>query len=171
MEHQRKDGDSAPDEEMDQMLDCAGRMQHYRGEDVKKGERSEESAASVYDQYPAAGSFQGAEFFYIRRPCGWLSSFTKELILKGQGTVGLITYLRTDSTRVSRMKLTAAAQCPILSETLRRRIYAASWCRLRKRRTGKIQDAHEAIRPTDIRRLPVQSERISVTEISSVSTS
>ena len=36
-----------------------------------------------------------------RRPCLWLSSYMKELILGKEGTVGLITYMRTDSTRIS----------------------------------------------------------------------
>ena len=70
--------------------------------------------------------------------------------IKGQGTVGIITYLRTDSTRVSD-EARAAAEDYIKSE------FGSEYLGTGKteNRTGKrIQDAHEAIRPTDIRRLP-----------------
>ncbi len=70
--------------------------------------------------------------------------------VKGSGTVGLITYLRTDSTRVSAEALNSAAT--YIKETYGEQ-YAA------KTPTGgqnsaRIQDAHEAIRPTDISRTP-----------------
>ncbi len=70
--------------------------------------------------------------------------------VKGSGTVGLITYLRTDSTRVSAEALSSSAA--YIKETYGGQ-YAA------KSSTGgqssaRIQDAHEAIRPTDISRTP-----------------
>ena len=70
--------------------------------------------------------------------------------IKGEGTVGLITYLRTDSTRVSKEAEKAA------KEFLRAR-YGASYLGAvteEKKKGQKIQDAHEAIRPTDINRTP-----------------
>ena len=36
----------------------------YQVSEVKKGERSQESAPSLHDQYTAAGSFQSPEFFH-----------------------------------------------------------------------------------------------------------
>ena len=36
----------------------------YQVSEVKKGRERQESSASVYYQYPAAGSFQGTEFFH-----------------------------------------------------------------------------------------------------------
>ena len=66
--------------------------------------------------------------------------------IKGEGTVGLITYLRTDSTRISDEAGAAARE---YIEKQYGESYVAE--RKRKRKTGKkIQDAHEAIRPTDI---------------------
>ena len=70
--------------------------------------------------------------------------------IKGQGTVGLISYLRTDSTRVSDEAALAAAgfiKAHYGNEFLGE--HAVS-----KNTKGKIQDAHEAIRPTDINRVP-----------------
>ena len=70
--------------------------------------------------------------------------------IKGSGTVGLITYLRTDSTRVSEEAEAAAAEY-IGSN------YGADYVGGGadvKKNTAKIQDAHEAIRPTDLNRSP-----------------
>ncbi len=70
--------------------------------------------------------------------------------LKGQGTMGLITYLRTDSTRVSdEATMNAAAY---IAEQ-----YGEQYVNHREVKSDekkRIQDAHEAIRPTDIRRTP-----------------
>lgn len=72
--------------------------------------------------------------------------------IKGNGTVGIITYLRTDSTRVSEEAEKAAKA--FVTEKYGKE-YAAGM--EQERKSGpKIQDAHEAIRPTDIGRLPLE---------------
>lgn len=64
--------------------------------------------------------------------------------VKGRGTVGLITYLRTDSTRVSEEAVKMAHD--YIEENYGSDFHAAGE---RKGKEGKkIQDAHEAIRPT-----------------------
>ena len=70
--------------------------------------------------------------------------------IKGSGLVGIITYLRTDSTRVSdeaeamtRDYIASAYGQKYLAENLSE-----------KKNEKKIQDAHEAIRPTDVTRTP-----------------
>ena len=70
--------------------------------------------------------------------------------IKGEGTVGIITYLRTDSTRVS-----SEAEKAAFDYITRQygAAYAASHSP-EKSSTKRIQDAHEAIRPTDILRTP-----------------
>ncbi len=70
--------------------------------------------------------------------------------VRGEGTVGLITYLRTDSTRVSDEAREAAAA--FIAENYGE-AYLGSGAKA-ARTHGRIQDAHEAIRPSDIRRLP-----------------
>lgn len=70
--------------------------------------------------------------------------------IKGEGTVGLITYLRTDSTRVS-AEAEAMAAGYILSRHGQEYLAEAAG---EKRKSNKIQDAHEAIRPTDVNRIP-----------------
>jgi DNA topoisomerase-1 len=70
--------------------------------------------------------------------------------IEGQGTVGLITYMRTDSLRLSEEALAAAKQV-ILGR------YGASYyppeTRRYKTKSG-AQDAHEAIRPSDAALFP-----------------
>ena len=64
--------------------------------------------------------------------------------VKGHGTVGLITYLRTDSTRIAEEADTAARA---FIEAQYGSKYVASGEQAKKS-GAKIQDAHEAIRPT-----------------------
>lgn len=70
--------------------------------------------------------------------------------IKGQGTVGLISYLRTDSTRISEEAENAAYEY-IGSKYGEK--YKADKDSLPKS-NKKIQDAHEAIRPTDVNKTP-----------------
>lgn len=70
--------------------------------------------------------------------------------IKGSGTIGIITYLRTDSTRISD-EADAAAREYI------REVYGENFVaegEKKKASEKKIQDAHEAIRPTDFSRTP-----------------
>lgn len=65
--------------------------------------------------------------------------------IKGRGTVGLITYLRTDSTRVADEAKVASKD--YISENYGEKYLPQS--SNAKKDDKKIQDAHEAIRPTD----------------------
>ena len=67
-----------------------------------------------------------------------------------EGTVGIISYLRTDSTRVSEEAETMARD---YIEKSFGADYAAETT-VQKKNGQKIQDAHEAIRPTDVNRTP-----------------
>lgn len=70
--------------------------------------------------------------------------------IKGHGTVGIITYLRTDSTRISDEADRLARE--FIRDNYGEAFYMSAE---ENKKTGKkIQDAHEAIRPTDITMLP-----------------
>ena len=74
--------------------------------------------------------------------------------IKGHGTVGLITYMRTDSTRISE---TAKDACRayIVKEYGEKMLITDE----KKQKAGKnAQDAHEAIRPTTIEFTPMEIE-------------
>nr|WP_269089297.1 type I DNA topoisomerase [Thermus thermamylovorans] len=68
-----------------------------------------------------------------------------------EGTVGLITYMRTDSVRVSPEALQAARE---VVQKLFGPEYLPEGPRVYRNRKEGVQDAHEAIRPTDVRRTP-----------------
>ena len=72
--------------------------------------------------------------------------------IKGNGTVGVITYLRTDSVRISEEAQKAAKE--YITEVYGQEFAAVAEPAAKEGK--KIQDAHEAIRPTDIRRTPEQ---------------
>ena len=67
-----------------------------------------------------------------------------------EGTVGLITYLRTDSTRISDEADALARQ--YIGEQYGKDYVGSAHASVKSGQ--KIQDAHEAIRPSDIRRTP-----------------
>jgi len=69
---------------------------------------------------------------------------------KGQGTVGLITYMRTDSTRISDV---AKLEAQTFIENMFGKEYFQTEVRKEKKQTN-AQDAHEAVRPTSILREP-----------------
>ena len=72
--------------------------------------------------------------------------------VEGHGTIGIITYLRTDSTRV-------AAEADLAAREYIKNNYGVDYYSPmdnKKENAKKIQDAHEAIRPTDIELLPVK---------------
>ncbi len=71
--------------------------------------------------------------------------------VKGKGTIALITYLRTDSTRISTEADTAARA--YIGEHYGQEYVADA--PLSKTSSANVQDAHEAIRPTDISLTPV----------------
>ena len=70
--------------------------------------------------------------------------------LKGKGTIAMITYLRTDSVRVSE-EAQAMAESYIKEAFGEEYIGSGS---TGKKGNNNVQDAHEAIRPTDITLLP-----------------
>jgi DNA topoisomerase-1 len=70
--------------------------------------------------------------------------------IKGAGTVGLVSYIRTDSARISDDAFAMARD--FVTENHGKE-YAAETKPVHKAK-GRTQDAHEAIRPTDVRLVP-----------------
>ena len=72
--------------------------------------------------------------------------------IEGEGTVGLISYIRTDSKRISD-EAREKAKSYILDE-LGEKYYKENSEKKENKEKKKVQDAHEAIRPTSIHRTP-----------------
>ncbi len=123
----------------------------YRVSDVRKGERQKNPPLPFTTstlQQEASKTLN----FSTQKTMRLAQQLYEGVDIKGEGTVGLITYLRTDSTRVSEEAETAAAA---FIDSHYGKEYLASQTG-EKKGGQKIQDAHEAIRPTDLNRIPLQ---------------
>ena len=88
--------------------------------------------------------------FSVRKTMSLAQQLYEGLDLGKEGTVGLVTYIRTDSTRLSTLAREEAKT--YIEKELGPQFWAGQKATPGKR--GKVQDAHEAIRPTDARRTP-----------------
>ncbi len=75
--------------------------------------------------------------------------------IAGEGTVGLITYMRTDSLRLSEEALSAART--FIEGRYGKQYYPEKTRRFKAK--GNAQDAHEAIRPSDVTLTPEQLKK------------
>lgn len=118
--------------------------------EVKKGERVKK-APLPFTTSTLQQEASKALNFPISKTMRIAQQLYEGVDIKGQGTVGLITYLRTDSVRISEE---ADAQARAYIGEHYGETFAAT--RIAEKKGGaKIQDAHEAIRPSDIGRTPV----------------
>ena len=89
--------------------------------------------------------------FTVRRTMRVAQQLYEGLDVAGEGQVGLITYIRTDSTRVAETARTEARR--YIQEQLGSEWLAGELKKAQKERPG-VQNAHEAIRPTSVLRHP-----------------
>ncbi|HET7235015.1 MAG TPA: type I DNA topoisomerase [Actinomycetota bacterium] len=89
--------------------------------------------------------------FGARRTMQLAQRLYEGLDLPGEGTVGLITYMRTDSVNIAD---TAVREISGLVRTEFGAEYALAQPRRYKTRSRNAQEAHEAIRPTSVLRTP-----------------
>ncbi len=122
----------------------------YSVADIKKGERTKKApvpftTSTLQQEASKALNFATAKTMRIAQ------QLYEGVDIKGSGTVGLITYLRTDSTRIS--EEADAAVREYIKEGFGEEYVAEGDA---KKTSDKkiIQDAHEAIRPTDVTRTP-----------------
>ena len=118
--------------------------------EVKKGERVKK-APLPFTTSTLQQEASKALNFPISKTMRIAQQLYEGVDVKGQGTVGLITYLRTDSVRISEE---ADAQAREYIDGNYGENYIAGE-KTTKKNGAKIQDAHEAIRPSDINRTPV----------------
>ncbi len=136
-------------EELDNILKVVEKAK-FKVSDIKKGERLKKvpvpfTTSTLQQEASKVLNFATSKTMRIAQ------QLYEGVDVKGSGTVGLITYLRTDSTRISE---SADAQARnYIAETYGQE-YVATAGKVKKADSQKIQDAHEAIRPTDITRVP-----------------
>lgn len=145
-------GDKGSEIESKEILDAvikdAGKAV-FKVTDVKKGERLRKqplpfTTSTLQQEASKVLNFSTQKTMRIAQ------QLYEGIDIKGEGTVGIITYLRTDSTRV-------AAEACVNAEAYIKDNFGDGYAGVsteRKKDDKKIQDAHEAIRPTDINRTP-----------------
>ena len=121
----------------------------YQVSEVKKGERGKK-APLPFTTSTLQQEASKALNFSTQKTMRLAQQLYEGVDIKGQGTVALISYLRTDSTRISE-------EADAMARSFIGEHYGESYVAVResKQKEGKnIQDAHEAIRPTDVSRMP-----------------
>lgn len=143
-----KKAEIASNAEMDEILSELEDAK-FKVVDIKKGERTKKAplpftTSTLQQEASKVLNFSTQKTMRIAQ------QLYEGVEIKGEGTVGIITYLRTDSTRVSDEAAAAAGDyiCKIYGEK-----YAAL-AAPEKKSEKRIQDAHEAIRPTNIKDTP-----------------
>ena len=119
----------------------------YQVADVKKGERTKK-APLPFTTSTLQQEASKVLNFSTQKTMRVAQQLYEGIDIKGNGTVGLITYLRTDSTRISEEADKAARE--YIDKTYGKEYVSGT---VQEKKSGKkIQDAHEAIRPSDIER-------------------
>lgn len=119
--------------------------------DVKKGSRSRKSLVPFITstlQQEASKTLN----FSTQKTMRLAQQLYEGVDIKGRGTIGLITYLRTDSTRISDTAETQVREFidkTYGAENITKEVNTS-------KSNKKIQDAHEAIRPTDVNITPAE---------------
>ena len=136
-------------EELDRILaDLEGCS--YVVDEVKKGERIKK-APIPFTTSTMQQEASKALNFSTQKTMRLAQQLYEGVEVKGHGTIGLITYLRTDSTRIAE-EADATARAFIKEQYGEKYVIKNEQS---KKNGGKIQDAHEAIRPTDIALTPL----------------
>ncbi len=137
-------------EEMDAVI--AGiKDEEYKVKEIKRGERVKKAplpftTSTLQQEASKVLNFATSKTMRIAQ------QLYEGVDIKGQGTVGLISYLRTDSTRISE-------EAEIMARTFISGNYGENYLATienNKKNNNKIQDAHEAIRPTNIDLTPAK---------------
>ena len=137
----------------EQMDSIVKELEHeeFKVVSIKKGERRQK-APLPFTTSTLQQEASKALNFPISKTMRIAQQLYEGVDIEGVGTVGLITYLRTDSVRISE-EADAMARAFILEHYGKE---FESEGTTSKKNNGKIQDAHEAIRPSDINRTPTE---------------
>src|SRR5262245_7563934 len=90
--------------------------------------------------------------FSSRRTMRIAQDLYEGIEIGNEGAVGLITYMRTDSTRVAPVAIEAVRS--FIKESYDKRYLPEKPNTYANKKNSRVQDAHEAIRPSDVQRKP-----------------
>ncbi len=123
---------------------------NFTVDSVKKGKRSRKSPNPFTTSTMQQESSRRINFS-TKKTMMVAQSLYEGVKLPKEGSVGLITYMRTDSTRISQEAQNA---CLNFIEKSYGKNYLGKKKAAVKKKTENIQDAHECIRPTDVNKTP-----------------
>lgn len=137
------------EEELNQILKDLQKAE-YKITEIKRGERQKKAplpftTSTLQQEAAKTLNYSTSKTMRIAQ------QLYEGIDIKGQGTVGLISYLRTDSVRISEEADISARE--FITEHYGSNFVAEK--DIIKENTKKIQDAHEAIRPTYVNLTPV----------------
>jgi len=142
-------------EDVDEVKKACGEAS-FAVADVKKGERVKK-APLPFTTSTLQQEASKVLNFSTQKTMRLAQQLYEGVDIKGSGTVGIITYLRTDSTRVSE-------EAEKMAKDYITARYGEQYAGEGSVKKGnqKIQDAHEAIRPTDLSRTPLELKGLAV---------
>ncbi len=133
-------------EEVDKILEDI-ENEKFIVDNVKKGEKKR-VAAPPFTTSTMQQEASRKLGFTLKKTMSVAQSLYEGVMIPGHGSVGLITYMRTDSTRISEVARVAA------KEYVERNFGAEYYENRYYKTSSDAQDAHEAIRPTYIELAP-----------------
>ena len=122
---------------------------------MERWRRSDQGAQEERVPPFITSKLQQAARFPVKKTMLIAQQLYEGIELPGDGAVGLITYMRTDSTRVAEQALTEVRES--IGQKYGARLPAREADLLQDE--GRAQDAHEAIRPTSISTTRTRSAR------------
>lgn len=123
--------------------------EHFTVRDVKKGSRKR-SASAPFTTSTMQQEANKRLNFSTRKSMQVAQRLYEGITISGEGSVGLITYMRTDSTRISAQAVEQAKK-HILENYGEKYSRPYSW----SKKKDNTQDAHECIRPANVERTPL----------------
>ena len=130
-------------EQNDKILDAL-----KTGEFVVKTVEKKERTKRAYPPFTTSSLQQAASNklnFYTKKTMMIAQQLYEGRAVKGEGTIGLVTYIRTDSVRISQEAKASARE--YIQDKIGVKYWADNYYANKKR---DVQDAHEAIRPSRI---------------------
>src|SRR5207248_1904329 len=139
------------DQHVGRLRDAAYRVREVRQREVKRSPAPPFTTSTL--QQEAARKLG----FSARRTMQVAQRLYEGVNIPGEGQVGLITYMRTDSVNIAEQALTEINE---LVKQLYGQEYALAEPRRYRKKQRGAQEAHEAIRPTSAARLPDQLQGV-----------
>lgn len=136
----------------DEAARISGRLKKasYKCSDIKRTQRKR----NPYPPYITSTLQQDAGRRFgmpVKMTMGIAQKLYEGIEISDKGSIGLITYMRTDSTRIAKEAIDSVREWIVGAYGAD---HLSSSLRIFKNKKGAVQDAHEAIRPTDVSLTP-----------------